>query len=497
MTASFKQQVAHNTAIQIIGKISGTALSLIVAGMMFRYLGDTRFGSYAAALSLVQIFGTLMDLGLYVLLIKKLAAPNEPEETIHTLFTLRIVSGALFLLCAPLTGLLLGLFSSVYTSEIILGTLIATVFAFGISMNQLFSAVFQKFFVSRWIAIGEIISKVSLLVGVLIVVALDAGLLGMLAALSLSTLASTILLFAASREYITLRWHWNTSIVLSLLREAWPVAVSVALVLLYFRGDVIILSLFEHDPQPIGIYSAPYKILEVLITFPAMFTGLMLNPITHHWRTQQFESARTLIRQSTTAIALLAFPIVAGLLAIPEPIMHLIAGRAFTESAHILQILSLACGGIFFGTLFGYVVVALDKQRAMMFGYAIVAVTALLFYFIAIPQFSLYGAAWVTVYSEMLVALIAYIIIQRTLRFAIHWAALLKILCAAVLMGISVHWLAPFTITLMTSFTQSVMLQDGLTVAVLTLFGACIYAALLIVTRTTSFSELKSLIKRT
>ncbi|MCW1930346.1 MAG: flippase [Candidatus Kerfeldbacteria bacterium] len=496
MTGSLKQQVAQNTAIQIGGKLAGTILSLISAGMIFRYLGDTRFGAYTTILSLVQIFGTLMDLGLYVLLIKKLASPHEPETTIHALFTLRIVSAAIFLLCTPITAIILGAFSKLYTTEIIVGATIATLFAFGVSMNQLFSAVFQKFFVSYWIALGEIINKVALLSGLVIVTALNLGMLGIVGALSLSTMLSTIVLLVASRTYITMRFHWNTKIMRHLLLEAWPVAVSVALVLLYFRGDIIVLSLFEKSQQPIGIYGAPYKILEVLITFPAMFTGLMLNPITHQWQSGHVENVKKLIRQATNAISMLALPIVAGLLAIPTPIMHFIAGRDFTQSGSILAILSIATGGIFFGTLFGYVVVALDRQRNMMWGYACIAITALCFYFIFIPRFSIYGAAWVTVYSEISVALIAFFLVRHVVSFSIDYMTIVKIAAASIVMGSIVSLLSSQIQKTVATFVSQTTLQDGASVALLTLIGACVYGALIVLFRATSISEIKSLIKR-
>lgn len=496
MTDSLKQQVAQNTAIQIGGKIAGTVLSLVSAGMIFRYLGDDHFGGYTTILSLVQIFGTLMDLGLYVLLIKKLASPLEPETTIHALFTLRVISACIFLLCAPITAIALGFFSHLYTTEIIIGVTISTLFAFGVSMNQLFSAVFQKFFVSYWIAAGEIINKVALVVGIALVTTFNFGLIGIVSALSLSTLLSTVVLLVASRKYITMRFHWNTKTMRHLLLEAWPVAVSVALVLLYFRGDVIVLSLFEKSQQPIGIYGAPYKILEVLITFPAMFTGLMLNPITNQWKSGNIDGVKKLVRQATNAIGMLALPIVAGLLAIPTPIMHFIAGRDFTQSGSILSILSIATGGIFFGTLFGYVVVALDKQRDMMLGYAVVAVTALLFYFILIPHFSIYGAAWVTVYSEVSVAVIAFFLIRRVVKFTIDYFTLIKVAAASAVMGVIVSFLSGNIEKTISAFTSSTTLQDGISVALLTLIGACCYGALIVLFRATSIGELKSLVKR-
>lgn len=493
---SFQRNIASNTAIQIVGKLGGTILSLLAAGMIFRYLGGTGLGKYTTVLSLVQIFGTLMDLGLYVLLIKKLANPKEPETTIHALFTLRIVSGILFLGCAPLTAIIFSAFSPLYSPEIITGIVITTVFAFGISLNQLFSAIFQKNFASRWIAAGEFISKIGLVIGVVIARELDLGLLGILSALSIATIISTSILYYASRKFTRMRWHWNAKTMRSLLLEAWPVAVSVALVLLYFRGDVIVLSFFEKSQAPIGIYGAPYKILEVLVTFPAMFTGLMLTPIASAFRTHDNARVRMLFQQATNAIAILAFPIVAGLISAATPIMHMIAGRDFTSSGPILQILSLATGGIFFGTLFGYVVVAIDKQKAMMWAYGFIALSALILYIIVIPRWSIYGAAWVTVYSELSVALLAYRIVHSTLKFPLHWGVVAKAFFCAILMGLGVRWFWPLAFQALGQFEQQPLLHDSSTVALTVLFGIGLYTALLFGSGATSVREMKQLMSK-
>jgi len=61
---SLTKKVAHNTIVQIIGKIISTVLGLVAIGMLARYLGQEQFGWYITAISFLQFIGIVIDFGL-------------------------------------------------------------------------------------------------------------------------------------------------------------------------------------------------------------------------------------------------------------------------------------------------------------------------------------------------------------------------------------------------------------------------------------------------
>ena len=70
---SLTRKIAHNTIIQIVGKSISTVIGLIVASMLFRYLGKEGYGNYTTVMVFLQFFGILVDMGLYIILIKKIS----------------------------------------------------------------------------------------------------------------------------------------------------------------------------------------------------------------------------------------------------------------------------------------------------------------------------------------------------------------------------------------------------------------------------------------
>src|SRR3989338_1779513 len=71
--------IAHNTIIQIIGKIISVALGLLALGMMTRYLGQEQFGWYITVISFLTFAGILTDFGLIPVSAQMLSEPKHDK----------------------------------------------------------------------------------------------------------------------------------------------------------------------------------------------------------------------------------------------------------------------------------------------------------------------------------------------------------------------------------------------------------------------------------
>ena len=130
-----------------------------------------------------------------------------------------------------------------------------------------------------------------------------------------------------------------------------------------------------------------------------------------------------------------AVPITIGTFVIAEKIMIFIAGAEFIPSGEILKVLILASCAIFATSLFAYAVVAVNRQKTMMWGYLTVAVLTLVGYFIFIPKYGYWGAAWMTVFSEALIMIWTAVLIYRAIKFFPSLKTFLKTIPAAIIMS--------------------------------------------------------------
>ena len=492
-----RRKIAHNTAIQTIGKILGTGLSLIAAGIVFRLLGDEGFGKYTSIMGFLQIFGTLMDFGLYIILVKRYSDSSEKSSpVVNTIFTLRVLSGIVFLGSAPLIAICINLFNPIYSAHLIFGMLLALGFFFFISLNQLLSVIFQKQLQSQRIAIGELVGKVVLLSATALVAWLHYGLYAVLLTMVLSSGVNCAILFFSARKYVHLRLHLDRSLVKEIFHETWPIAISIVFVQLYFKGDIVFLTLFHTSESAIGWYGAPYKILEVLVTFPAMFVGLVLPVATKAWQQKDLPRFQDVVQKSFDALILVAVPMVAGTLALAPQMMQVLAGADFNNSTTVLRILIIASGAIFIATLFGYLVVAIDRQRFMTWGYGFVAVSSLLLYAIMIPRFSIIGAAWVTVYSEISVACITTWMVLRATHIHLRCMTLCKSAVAACAMYTVLWFVLPAGSRVLHSLTSgfSASVQAGLQLSLFIPLGVVVYGVVIVAIRGLRVQEIRALL---
>lgn len=448
---SLVRKVAHNTFLQASGKIIGTALGVAAAFFLFRYLGDYKYGQYTTIMVYLQIFGILMDLGLFIVLIKKISQAEEKflqNKIVNNTFTFRLLTGLILLSIAVIVSW----FIPQYSLIIKWGILITAVNFLFISLNQIMTAIFQKHMAMGKVALAEISGKVFLFLStVSIVYIFQTGLLTVMLTVILGGFVNFLILFISAQKYYKIKLAFDFKIWRELFTESWPIAISISLNMLYFKADTLLLGWLKSQEE-VGIYGAPYKILEVIITLPAMFVGLLLPVLSSSYKKQDMPSFRKIFQKSFDALAIMVLPMIAGTLVVAKPLMILMTGTNFTTNlddlGRILQILIFAVGFIFVGTLTGYLIVVVNKQKAAIKAYAFVAVTALAGYLIFIPKFSYFGAAAVTVYSEAMMMLFGFYYIYSVTKTVPKFNIFSKALLASLIMAAFIYFLPAWNIVI-------------------------------------------------
>src|SRR3989344_1477750 len=238
---SLTKSIAQNTFWQILGKIIGTFLGVITIGLLTRYLGQEGFGYYTTALAFMQFFGVLVDMGLYLVLLKEISANPEKENHIfNNILTLRIFSAVLFL-----GGGALLIFTFPYPDIVKWSAVIVSVSFLFMSLVQILTAVFQKYLKMGLVALAEVVGRL----GFLIVILLFIFYQGNLPALMLGNVANTfiylVILWFLIKKYVKIQWSFDFGYWKLVIKKTWPIALGIAFNLVYFRADTIILSLYK------------------------------------------------------------------------------------------------------------------------------------------------------------------------------------------------------------------------------------------------------------
>lgn len=427
-------KVAYNALIQIISKAAATVLGLFTIGIMTRYLGKEGFGQYTTVITFLSFFAIMADFGLTLVTVQMISRPDADEEKIlSNLFSLRLMSALIFLLPAPFIILFFP-----YSAIIKTGVIISLFSFFFIALNQIIVGLFQKKLRMDKVSIAEVASRIILLAGVVLVVKYNLGLLNILAVSSLSSAVNFLLHYLFSRKFVKINFRFDFSLWKEIIKYSWPLSATIFFNLIYLKTDTLILSLMKSQAD-VGIYGAAYKVIEVLITLPFMFAGIILPILTYSRANNDTEKFKKVMQKSFDLMAITAIPLIVGAQFTAEKIMILVAGDAFAVSGAILRILIIAAGMIFLGCVFAHGIIAVDKQKKAIGAYIFTALTSVIGYLIFIPKFSYYGAGWVTVYSETIIALASIYLVRKYAAFTPSIKILAKSIFASFIMAAFIY----------------------------------------------------------
>lgn len=428
------QKVAYNTVVQIIARVVTTLASLVAIGYLARYLGVEGYGQLTLIITYLALFGVMADFGFFLLQVREITRKPEQEAYIAgNIFGLKLVLSAIAFSAAYITSLFV-YGNSIITTGILIGIIMQT----AAILSQVPVSMFQAHLQMQKVAVTNVVSRVFYLLLIIWGVSSDIGLLGMVWVMVAANVAALVFQMA---------WAWRVAPIVpqgdlkywrSFLIEAWPIGVVVVLATIYFRIDTVMLSVMKGDYE-VGIYGAPYKVIEVMLTVPTIFMTSVF-PIITKALSENWERARQIFRKSFDFMALIALPLGFGVVIVGTPVMVLIAGSDFAASGPVLKLLIWATVISFFGGVLNYSIIAAGKQRILVWPYLVATTFNVVANLIMIPRFSYMGAAITTVATELLVFGCVMIMIYRWAKLTPALTVFTKSLVSAGVMFGVLYW---------------------------------------------------------
>lgn len=461
-------RAARNTIIQMIGRAFSTLFGVIALALITRYLGQERYGWYTTVTTYLQFFGIMADFGLTLITAQMLSEPNiDEKKTLSNLFTFRLILSGIFY---GASILLIWLFP--YPLIIKLGVLVIVASFYAITLQNIFMGFFQKHIKMTTVAFGDACGRFIILIGYGLCVWRDWGLLPILFISVLANVSQLGILWRYTRKMVRFTLAYDRDVFRNIFQRSWPVAISIAFNLIYLKADTLILSLVRTQSE-VGLYGAAYRIIDVLSNVPMMFMGIMLPLLTFAWAIGDKDHFKHYFRRAFDIVSLMILPIVAGGIFLARPLMTFLAGRDFADSGIYLQILFVALLAIFYGAVPAHAIIALKKQRAIIWWYIVDAIISLTGYIILIPRFGGVAAAWVTVFSEVFIAIATATMVWRTAHVPLSFKIFSKSLLATAVMLFVVNffsYLHVFYISIIAALTYfaAIYLFRGITKQMIT-----------------------------
>ncbi len=453
-----------------LSRLITSGINVYIISVLTHTLRGPGYGEYVLVFVYLAAFAALADLGLYAYLVRYISQVDDDQErATGAVLGLDITANIVFLIIACGIALL-----THYPPVVKIGFVLGTVFVISTSLIQIATAVYQKHVRMADFAIIDVLFRFIHLVLVLGIAQQNFGMLWFVGILSIVEFFHAVIVIGWMKRFAPFSLRFKISEWVPVLKESYPMAISLVLVFLYFKFDSLILS-FLRPPEDVAVYSLAYKIIEAVIFIPAIYIGMVMPQLSRAFR-DSVASARTYSLMAWDVIWLIAIPCSFGIAYYAPEIISLFAPEEFAGAVPALRILSVAMIAIFLGNLGGNGLIAAHKQKTALLIYACAAILSILLNLILIPKLGYIGTSITTVVVELFVSGALFVVLSRCLNSYFSLRMLRIPLASSMSMAI----------LLGCSWYLSLNLWFGI------LFCALLYIPLVLVLRGTTLRELRS-----
>lgn len=387
----------------VAGRYVVAGLAWLGTLLIIKHLTVAEFGRYSIIFSLLGIVGFIADLRLSRIVLEEVISADEAgaAEIVGSYTGLRLVIGVVsYGVAIAVVGI--GAAAGYYTRDVVLGTalgglnLVILSVAFGLIL------LFEARLWLKDVAIANILGQVAALVMIVgLTIAGVGSILWYVAATVLNAVVLISWILFTTRKGVSIRLRFQPSRWGHWLKEAAPLALGAALDTIYFRIDVLMLSILATD-RAAGIYNVGYKFSDLVGAIPLAVVTPALTLMVLAWPAD-LARFRLVFRHAYGILLVAAVGACVGFVVYAEPLIVLATKEEYRVAADSARLLVIG-QGIHFFTLFAFTTLVAVKRHklypvAMLLGVVINVGLNL----ILIPEQSYLGAGWATVITEVLV----------------------------------------------------------------------------------------------
>ena len=384
-----KRSYFHDIMSVFGSNLAVTACSLLIGILLSRILGATGYGLYSSIIVVPIIVIGFTQLGIRRATMYHLAAKKLPEDNIvSAVFILLLLTSLLSILISGLVFL----FSESKKADPLILVLImlslpfvlCNVFAGGIFMGK------QQILRANILNAGP--TFLNLIFVILFVWVLKLSVRGAFIALFLGNICMFCFVFYIIRKSYHITWKYHEGIMKSMVRLGIVFALSIFIMQLNYRVDIILLKKYSTLEQ-VGLYSLAVQIAEQLWHVPSAIEIIVLTRSAAANDDQASNRTVASIMRVSFLISIL-FGIVVYLLA--PVLVPLIFGMGFVNSIPMIKgilpgVLMLVIFRILNSRLAG-----MGKPQVAIYSFIPALIINLILNLLWIPQYGGMGAVWAT-----------------------------------------------------------------------------------------------------
>ncbi|ADC47374.1 polysaccharide biosynthesis protein [Methanobrevibacter ruminantium M1] len=390
---------------QVITSICAFLWTIIIA----RYLGVSDYGIVSFAVSFTGLMGIVMDLGISTYITREIAKHKDlVRKYFNNIFLFKLILAIILFI---LSGLILYVMG--YSHLTIIVTLVFTIELIFMSMTTFLNGVFQAFEKVKYQAIGAILNSSFLLIGILITLGFDLGVISIAFAYTVAySIYFSYMFLSYVKTFSRPHLELDTNFIREVIIKSIPFGLTNFFYSIYFSIDIVMLSYLAGD-YATGLYKSAYNIINVFTTFFVVYQSVIFPVMSKFFKESQ-NLIKVSYELSVKYLLLIIIPISIGIFFYARPVVDLIYSNQYSLASTPVQILIWTVSFLFVNGAAAVLLNAIDKEKTVTKIYIIAAIFNVCLNLILIPRFSYDGAAIATVLSEILITIITLYHIFKT-----------------------------------------------------------------------------------
>ena len=396
-------KIVDNIGWLFFDKLLRMGVGLLVGVWIARYLGPDQFGLFNFTAALIGLFGALAGMGLQGIVVREIVRhPTCREDTLGTAAALQLLGGAVAY------GLLIGAVFFLRPEDR-LAQLIAAILGAMVLLKA--SEVASYWFESQVQSKYTVwVQNIAFLVftGIKVTLILTGASLtsfawAMLAEALVVALALTIALHRLGPPLQSLRISRLRCV--ELVKASWPLMLSSIAIMVYMKIDQIMIGQMLGN-DAVGIYSAAVRISEIWYFIATAVAASVLPAILEAKKNNEAQYRQRLQRLfdlMTWLAVIVALPVTF----FATPLVTLLFGADYSEAGGVLAIHVWATVFVFLGVAGGNWFLAENQQLISLQRTALGAAVNILLNLLLIPILGVVGAAWSTLISYAVAAMLS------------------------------------------------------------------------------------------
>ncbi len=459
------KSVARNTAVMLAAQAITWASSFILMMFLPKYLGSNAYGELYLAVSIATMFQVIIEFGGQYQITKEVSRAHEDAP--HVLVNAAV---SRILLWALSIFLMIEFCRAVnYSWQVIVLVAILGTAKLWEGINNLLRNTYQGFEKMEYPSIGSVAERVFLMITAVTFLLAGFGQIMIASLMAISTLINFLISASFAKKIISFLPKIDFDKAKSLLKAGVPYFMWSLFATIYYRVDAIMLSLMTVY-SVVGWYGAAYKLFDVLMFFPSIFSQALF-PVLTKISDSGKKSLTNAVQRSLDVILFVGIPVSILLFMFAGQITAFLFGlKEYQNTIIILKIFSLGLILVYIDFVLGGTVLAIDKQKlwSVIAGAAVILNIGLNYFLIKYFQsFSGnggIGAAIATIITEAFIMCSAVLILRGKLSGGIRFNLIFKEAFSGGIMAAAIDMLNA------ASTNWIIIAVSGLTIYLLVLF---------------------------